>query len=120
MQPKEEQKQLYEVWIVRYQDEPISIFSTDKYDAAYERWTELKDIWVGALKDKIPFILTKPVVTAFDPGTIKEITVRPVMKMPESKYENPYQQNMLRDGLTKTLRNSGSPSSDLLDGGYTD
>lgn len=115
---KEEQKQLYEVWILRYQDEPISVFSTDKYDAAYERWNELKDVWVNAIKDKTPFILTKPIVTAFDPGTIKEVTLRPVMKVPESKYENPYQQQMMRDGLTKTLRNSGSPASDLLDGGY--
>lgn len=116
---KEEQKQIYEVWILRYQDEPISVFSTDKYDAAYERWNELKDVWVNAIKDKTPFILTKPIVTAFDPGTIKEVTLRPVMKMPESKYENPYQQQMMRDGLTKTLRSPGNAvSSELLDEGF--
>ena len=116
---KEEQKQVYEVWILRYQDEPLSVFSTDKYDAAYERWNELKDVWVSAIKDKIPFILTKPIVTAFDPGTIKEVTLRPVMQMAESKYENPYQQQMLRDGLTKTLRNPGNVlSSELLDEGF--
>jgi hypothetical protein len=114
---KEEKKDLYEVWIVKYNDEPISVISTDKYDAAYERWEQLKDIWVNAIKDKVPFVLTKPIVTAFDPGTIKEVTLRPVMKMTESKYENPYQQQMLKSGLTQTLRNS-VPQHPILDGGY--
>ena len=115
---KEEKKQLYEVWIIRYNDEPISILATDKYDTAYERWTELKDIWINAIKEKIPFVLEKPLVTAFDPGTIKEVTVRPVMKVAESKYENPYQQSMLQNGLTKTLRNPGNIlSSEILDEG---
>lgn len=119
MQVKEEKKQIYEVWIVKYNDDPISVFSTDKYDAAYERWGELKDTWINALKDKIPFILTKPVVTAFDPGTIKEIAVRPIIQMAESKYDNPYQKDMIKNGFAKTLRNP-TPASDLLDDGYVD
>lgn len=118
---KEEKKQLYEVWIVKYNDEPISVMSTDKYDESYEKWIELKDTWMNALKEKTPFILTSPVVTAFDPGTIKEVTIRPVMQVAESKYNNPYHQQMLRDGLGKTLRNSGNMlSSDILDEGYAE
>lgn len=119
MSKKEEQKQIYEVWIIRYQDEPISAFSTDSYDAGYEKWSELKDVWVNAIKDKTPFILTKPIVTAFDPGTVKEVTLRPVINIPESKYENPYHQQMIKDGFAKTMRNAGNGfQSELLDEGF--
>lgn len=117
---KEEKKQLYEVWIIRYADEPMTLLTTDKYDESYERWKELTDIWIAALKDKTPFVITSPLVTAFDPGTVKEITVRPVMKVAESKYENPYQQKMMRDGLGSALKSTSNViSSELLDEGYS-
>ena len=79
MQQQEEKKQVYGLWIVRHNDEPICILTTDKYDESYEKWKTLTDTWVNAIKDKIPFILTAPVVTAFDPGVIKEFTICPVM-----------------------------------------
>lgn len=119
---KEEKKQIYEVWIVKYNDEPISILTTDKYDESYERWKNLTDTWVNSLKDKTPFIITNPIVTAFDPGTVKEITVRPVMKVAESKYENPYHQQMIKNGLGNTLKSVNNASvfnSELLDEGYS-
>lgn len=120
MQQKEERKQIYEVWIVKYQDEPISVLTTDKYDESYEKWKSLTETWTVALKDKMPFVVTNPVVTAFDPGTVKEITVRPVMKTTESKYENPYQQQMMKNGLGNTLRNNSNIiNPDLLDEGYS-
>ena len=119
MQKKEEKKQIYEVWLIRHNDEPISALSTDVYDKAYEKWKELTDAWVNAINNKTPFILTSPIVTAFDPGAVKEITVRPVMAVTESKYDNPYQQRMMKDGLTKTMNNMGNIiNSDLLDEGY--
>ena len=115
----EEKKQIYEVWVVRYQDEPISILSTDKYDAAYEKWKEMLDAWVLSLKDKVPFMITSPVVTAFDPGQIKEVTLRPLMKVAESRYNNPYQQEMMKQGLTNTLSRPGNIlNSGILDEGY--
>lgn len=119
---KEEKKQIYEVWIIKYNDEPISILATDKYDESYEKWKFLTDVWVNALKDKTPFIITNPVVTAFDPGTVKEITVRPVMKVAESKYENPYHQQMMKNGLGNTLKSVSAVSvfnSEILDEGYS-
>ncbi len=120
MHQKEEKKQIYEVWIVKYTDEPISILTTDKYDESYERWKILTDIWVAALKDKTPFIITSPIVTAFDPGTVKEITVRPTIKIAESKYENPYQQKMMKEGLSKALKTTSNIiNPDLLDEGYS-
>lgn len=120
MKHNEEKKQLYGVWIVRYNDEPISVLTTDKYDESYERWKELTDTWINAITGKTPFIITSPVVTAFDPGTVKEITVRPVIKVAESKYENPYHAQMVRDGLGNTLKNTSNfMNPEILDEGYS-
>ena len=81
---KEEKKQIYEVIVLKHDGDYITMLTTDKYDESYERWKSLTSVWVEAIKDKTPFIITSPVVTAFDPGTVKEITVRPVMKVAES------------------------------------
>lgn len=117
---QEEKKQVYGLWIIRHADEAICVLTTDKYDESYERWKTLTDIWVNAIKDKVPFILTAPVVTAFDPGAIKEITIRPVIKVTDSKYDNPYQQQMMKNGLGNTLKNVGNfINPDLLDEGYS-
>lgn len=119
MQQNEEKKQLYEVWIVKHNDEPIIAMNTNQYDKSFEKWKELTDAWVNALRDKTPFILNSPIVTAFDPGAVKEITIRPVMEVAESKYANPYQQKMMKDGLTNTLRSVGNlVNTDILDEGY--
>lgn len=116
----EEKKQIYEVILLKHNQEHIVVISTDKYDTAFEKWEQLTKTWTEALKDKVPLIIKDPIVTAFDPGLVKEITVRPIMEVLESKYENPYQQSMMKNGLSKVLRNtqnsSGSP--DLLDEGY--
>jgi hypothetical protein len=120
MEQKEEKKQVYEVLIIRYSDDPISLLLTDKYDESYEKWKTTTDIWISSLKDKTPFVITNPIVIAFDPGTVKEILVRPVMKVAESKYENPYQQKMLKNGLGNSLKNgSNILNPDLLDEGYS-
>lgn len=121
MQQKEEKKQIYEVVILKYDNDHISVVTTDKYDESYERWRNLTDTWISALKDKTPFILESPIVTAFDPGTIKEVLIRPVVKMEESKYQNPYQQQMVKNGLSNMLKNGGANiiNPDLLDEGYS-
>jgi len=114
----EEKKQIYELLILKHDQNHIVALSTDSYDKCYETWKTLVDLWTKSVSDKVPFILTEPVVTAFDPGTIKEITVRPLMTVPESKYANPYQKEMMKKGLTGMLQPSNSSDSDLLDQGY--
>jgi hypothetical protein len=112
----EEKKQIYEVWILRHDDQHIRCISEANYDKCYENWQKLVGEWKESLLEKVPFSMSSPVITAFDPGLIKEITLRPVMAVEESKYNNPYHQKMLRDGLTNTLKNN--PISDILDEGY--
>lgn len=117
MSQTEEKKQVYEVLILRHDGEHISCFSEMNYDKCFETWTKLVTDWKSSISEKVPFSITVPVVTAFDPGLIKEICLRPVIQVSESKYDNPYQQKMMRDGLANTLRGA-TTLPDILDGGY--
>lgn len=111
----EEKKQIYEVWILRHDDQHICSISETNYDKCFENWEKLLKEWKFSISEKTPFAMTVPIVTAFDPGLIKEITLRPVVQVAESKYDNPYHEKMRKEGLTNTLRPTGS---DILDGGY--
>lgn len=111
---KEEKKQIYEVMILRFDQEHISVIQSDNFDSSYELWNKLSDDWQKSISERKPFRLDKPVVTSFDPSLIKEITVRPLMEVEESKYNNPYQAQMMKQGLGAML-NKGSQ---LLDEGY--
>jgi hypothetical protein len=119
MSQNEEKKQTYEVWIVRQDGNHIRTQLTNEYDKCFEDWKKLVDLWKSCVADKTPFSITTPVVTAFDPGLIMEITIRPVVKIAESKYDNPYQQKMLDKGLLNTLNNKGNViDPNILDEGY--
>jgi hypothetical protein len=117
MSKTEEKKQIYEVWILRHDDQHIRCISENSYDKCYESWKKLVGEWKLSISEKVPFSMSTPVVTAFDPGLIKEITLRPLIQVEESKYDNPYQQKMMRDGLANTLKGVGTVP-DILDGGY--
>lgn len=116
MQKVEETKQVYEVQIIRIDQNHIVALTSDNYDKCFERWEELTKIWTEAIDGKKPLVLKDPVVTAFDPGLVREITVRPVMTVPASKNDNPYHKRMVKEGLSNMLNNPAG--SDLLDGGY--
>ena len=116
--PNEEKKQIYELWILKRNQDHIAVTTTTDYDAVHEKWKELTNTWINAIKSKEPFVLLSPIITAFDPGDISEITVRPVMQVSESKYHNPYQQQMVRDGFAKTIKQGNPVNSEILDEGY--
>jgi len=121
MQKQEEKVQFYGVWILRSDGEHITALETDKYDKAHELWLKLTDNWEDAVKNNKPFRLTAPVVTSFAPSLIVEITIKPLTTpAEESKYQNPYQQAMRKQGLSNMLNGGGANgvNPDLLDGGY--
>jgi len=118
MSKVEEKKQIYEVWILRRDEQHICCISEMSYDKCFEDWKKLVSDWKSSISEKTPFSMITPVVTAFDPGLITEITLRPVASVTESKYDNPYQQKMMRDGLMSTLKGGNGPTPDILDGGY--
>lgn len=119
MSAKNEEKQVYEVVILRVDNNHIILEQTINFDEAVEKWKETNALWEDSLANKKPFKIMKPIVTSFDPGMITEISVRPLMKISDSKYDNPYQQKMLKEGLGNMFRQQGNPNSNLLDEGYT-
>src|SRR6266478_10032833 len=98
MTKQEESKQIYEVIMIRSDGNHITAKSTDNYDVCFEAWKILVDKWENAVTKKIPFSITEPIVSAFDPGLVMEISIRPLMKVSESKYDNPYQKRMMNEG----------------------
>jgi hypothetical protein len=120
---KEEKKiPVYSLLVLRKDDQHIELLESNNYDEIFERYKEVKDHWAQCIKDQAPFELLKPVVTVFDPGLIYEITIKLVTETPSSRYENPYQQQMQKQGLTSMINNRrpqvATAEGDLLDGGY--
>ena len=119
---KEEKKiPVYSLLILRKDDQHIVLLESGNYDEVFERYKEVKDHWAQSIKDKAPFELLKPVVTVFDPGLIYEITIKLITETPSSRYDNPYQKQMERNGLSSMInRRPAVPTQDgeILDGGY--
>lgn len=117
----EEKKQpVYGLWILRKDEGHIEVVQSINYDEVFEAYNKVTLQWESCIKDQTPFKLTKPIVTTFDPGLIYEITIRPMTETTSSRYENPYQQNMIKNGFSNTFRQPQVPTTagDLLDGGY--
>ncbi len=115
---KKEEKQTYLLIILRRDNNHIDVMDSDEYDKIFETYKELTEKWATCITDSKPFSLTSPVVTTFDPGLIYEITIKPIVDtVGKSKYDNPYQQAMMKNGLAGTLK-SYDIMSDLKDGGY--
>lgn len=105
----------YGVYVLKRSEDHIAVLETDKYDDAYNLWVELKDRWAVSIKEQKPFELTAPIVTAFDPGLVYEITVRPVPQVaPELNTNNPYAKKMQQEGFGAMFNNQGP----ILDAGY--
>lgn len=114
----EEKKKTYGVLIIRKDLEHIAVLETADFQAAHATWKELNDKWITSIKENVPFILESPVVTSFDPGLIKEITVRPEMDNAQQRggVNNPYERQMRREGLGNAMKYA--LGTDILDGGY--
>lgn len=108
--------ELYQVIIFRRDGNHLKGFESDDFDEAKEKWQELQAQWVEKFKETQPFVLEDPVVTAFDPGLILEISVLPVTE--QKKSNNPYKKEMNEKGLSNTLNNYTGGAS-LLDSGYS-
>ena len=117
MAKKEEKSQAYGALILKRDGDFIVAIESDNYDEVYETWQKLKDQWAECVKESKPFELTSPIVTAFDPNLIYEITVKPVVETASNKHNNPYKAAMQKHGFANTLGNS-QILSDVKDGGY--
>ena len=119
MEKTEEKQVLYSVIILRTDGEHLIVLESSDYDKCFEKWNHLQNLWQQVGTENKPFVLNEPLVTAFHPMLIKEITLRPVIKDSVStKYENPYSRKMVEKGFSETFNRFASSGIDLLDDGY--
>ena len=107
----EEKKPSYVLVVLRRDGEHIAVLEDNNYDKVFEKYNEVAAKWASCVKENIPFSLTSPIVTTFDPGLIYEIKINPVVETAASKYDNPYAQKMRQNGLA-------SMQGENLDQGY--
>ena len=108
-------KMTYGVWLLKRDQDHIQVLETQSFEEADKLWVELKDRWAVCLHEEKPFELRKPIITAFDPGLIYEVTVRPLSASePDKNIDNPYQARMKKEGFSAALRSGG----EILDSGY--
>jgi len=117
MANKEEKATTYGALVKKRDGDFIVAIESNDYDEVFEEWQKLKDQWADCVKESKPFELTSPIVTAFDPNLIYEITVQPVVETTSSKHANPYKAAMQQHGFSNTVGNS-QILSDVKDGGY--
>jgi hypothetical protein len=110
------EKQKYGLYVLRRDGDHIIVLETENYDEVFALWKETKELWTTSIKEQKPFELTKPIVTAFDPGLISEVTIRPLIKASMNQ-NNPYVQKMQQDGFANTFNSVRGNS--MLDNGYT-
>ena len=113
MKHEEKKKQMYVLMILRRDNDHIIVSESQDYDKTYEQYTEIVTKWTQCIKDNIPFSITSPIVTCFDPGLIYEIKINPVVETTATKYDNPYAREMNQRGLA-AMQNF----SENLDQGY--
>jgi len=107
-------KQEYELCIFTKTGKKLVVEKSTNFDEVFVKWKEVKDLWSTSIKEQKPFELTKPIVTAFDPGLIFEITVLPVEETVTAKHSNnPYANQMQKEGLGSMLGSRG-----MLDQGF--
>lgn len=114
---KKEENTTYGVWILRRDGDHIQISETTKYDEAFQEWDKMQKEWALCVQETRPFVLTSPMVAAFEPSLIYEITLRPVVETTSNTNHNPYKKVMNQNGFGSTFGNS-QLLSDVKDGGY--
>lgn len=108
-------KLTYGVWLLKRDQEHIQVLETQNFDEADKLWTELHEKWATCLHEEKPFVLRSPVITAFDPGLVYEVTLRPItLNESDKTSDNPYHAKMRKEGFSSAFKSSG----DVLDGGY--
>lgn len=112
---EEERETVYEIFIARNDlAVPMIVHRSTNYDECYDKWTELYELWQKTSDENKAFIIKEPVVTAFNPVLIREITLRPVVEQSVGKYKNPYQKDMIENGFSETF----GKHTEIMDGGY--
>lgn len=116
---KTEKKLIYAVILFRKDGSTIVLEESPNYDSCFSCWQKHHELWEVSAKETKPFVITSPVVTAFEPGMISEIKLIPVNseELSEKAQNNPYFKRMASTGLGSMLQGNIGYGSDILDGG---
>ena len=94
----------YEVYIKRKNQDHLLVEMSEDFSKLNKLWEVLHNEWKESVKEERPFVIKKPIVTAFAPGLIDEISLAPVTgQQQQQNPDNPYESAMRRDGFGKTL-----------------
>ena len=107
-------QKIYTLVLYRKDMAHMTILETADEKEANAVWKELVTSWKTCVKEKVPFTLDKPFVTAFEPGLIHEIKV---IITETTLSDNPYRTEMNDKGFGTTL-NQYTRTSEMLDSGY--
>jgi len=101
-------KEKYVVKLFRKDGVDFDCLISENFTECEAFWKELHSTWVKCHNDKEVFILKSPIMTAFEPGLISEISLIPYKDdIPTVDDNNPYKTNMRNNGLENTLRGVG-------------
>ena len=107
----------YELYIKRKNEDHLSIEIGENFTKLKSTWEKLHKEWNESISEKRPFVIESPVVTAFDPGLINEISLAPYNGQQNRDPENPYEAAMRKDGFGKSINNFNNLNQSL-DQGY--
>ena len=107
-------KMEYELWILRNDENHILVDESEDFDKLHETWKELHSKWKQCSDENAPYILEDPIVTAFNPILIREITITIKQSARKINSNNPYERRMQDQGFGGTR----GVATDLLDQGY--
>ena len=115
----------YAVIVYRKDDEHIIVAKSEDFSEIKKLWTDLKDKWINAHKEVIPFVIDGTDIlcdiTCFEPGLVKEIKIEAVSgNVIQGNTDNPYMKKMMQQGFAGSFQGQGQSRAgiDLLDKGY--
>lgn len=112
------EEQNYVVRMFRKDQEVFDCFKSSNFSECEQVWEKLHSQWQECHKEQKVFILKYPVMSAFEPGLIGEISILPDVKvLPGVDDNNPYKKQMTEKGLSHSLGSLGSVPN-YLDNGY--
>lgn len=101
------QDMVYSVVIFKNNQDHLHILESGNYEKCYLEWKRLHLLWTECSKESKPFVLENPIVTAFSPAMIYEISLIPITTKEMSKSHNPYNNQMRDQGFSRTFPNQG-------------
>lgn len=113
-----EEQSIYVVRMFRKDQEVFDCFESVDFSECKNIWEKLHTEWQECHKEQKVFLLKSPIISAFEPGLISEISILPkVNVLNKIDADNPYKKQMMDKGLSHSLRQTGI-APNVLDDGY--